>query len=158
MRNMSERISEEFLQKFIGLPVPPIKLQVRGKTLVEYAEAIGSTNPKYIGDDPIAHPSYVGTSAVLALINSADVTAENDEGEQVKLIKNPLKVVHGGQNYKFSDVPVKDGDLITTEGIISNVVIKGDNLFLYADVASKNQNGEVVLETTIYGICTKGGW
>lgn len=155
---MSERLSEELLEKFKGMAVPPIKLQVRGKTLVEYAKAIGSTDPKYIGDDPIAHPSYVGTSAVLALINSADVTVENDEGEQIKLIKNPLKVVHGGQNYKFYDVPVKDGDLIITEGAISNVFIKGDNLFLYADVTSKNQNDEVVLETTIYGICTKGGW
>nr|MDO8110113.1 MaoC family dehydratase [Candidatus Sigynarchaeota archaeon] len=107
---------------------------------------------------PIAHPAYVGAFVVKALFNLADVVLKNDKGEDVKLILNALKVVHGGQNYKFTGVPVKDGDLLTTDGVLDDLYIKNEMLFVFAKCVTKNQDGKVVLETTLSAIFRKGGF
>ncbi|MHA1697506.1 MAG: FAS1-like dehydratase domain-containing protein, partial [Promethearchaeota archaeon] len=65
---------------------------------------------------------------------------------------------HGGQDYEFFDATVKDGDVLTTSGLLSEVFIKNNMLFLYADFETKNQNDETVLKTRISAICRPGGF
>ncbi|MHA1698701.1 MAG: hypothetical protein ACTSWN_07680, partial [Promethearchaeota archaeon] len=90
---MSERLTPEILEEFKGQKIEGVKTKVRKKNLIKFANAIGAKKPKYFGDDPVAHPAYVGTIVVKALFNVADVKVKNDKGEDVMLIKDPLKVV-----------------------------------------------------------------
>ncbi|MHA1792099.1 MAG: FAS1-like dehydratase domain-containing protein [Promethearchaeota archaeon] len=155
---MSERLTPELLEKFKNVEVEPVKTKVRKKGLLKFAESIGAKKEKYFGEDPVAHPAYVGTIVVKALFSLADVKVKNDKGEDVKLIVNALKVVHGSQDYEFTDVPVKDGDILITTGKLSEVFIKNNMLFMVADCVTKNQNEQVVLKTRIGAICRAGGF
>ena len=155
---MSERLTEDIIEKFKTYEIPEVKSKIRKKNLVKFAESINAKKEKYFGDNPVAHPAYVGTIVVKALLSLGDAAVKDKDGNDVKLILNPLKIVHGGQNYKFSDVPVKDGEMIFTTGTLKEVYIKSGMLFLVASCTTKNETGDVVLETEINAICREGGF
>lgn len=156
---MSERLTPEILEKFQEVRIDPVKTKIRNKRLVKYAKAIGTTQEKYLDkEDPVEHPSYVGTIVVKALLGLADVAIEGPDGEEIKLILNPLYVVHAGQDYEFTDVHLKDGEKLLTNGKLDEVFIKDGMLFLVANCETTNENDEIVLKTRITAICRQGGF
>ncbi|MHA1683731.1 MAG: FAS1-like dehydratase domain-containing protein [Promethearchaeota archaeon] len=147
------RLTPALLEEFKKVEIDPVKTKVRKKNLIKFADSIGAKQAKYFGDDPIAHPAYVGTIVVKALFSLADVEVKGE-----KLITNALKVVHGGQDYEFTDIPVKDGDMLLTTGKLDEVYIKNEMLFMIAGCTTKNDRDEVVMKTKISAICRKGGF
>lgn len=156
---MSERLTPALIEKFMSIEIPPVKTKVRSKNLAKFAKSIGAKKAKYFDkDNPVDHPAYLGTIVVKALLSLADVAVTDDDGNNQKLILNPLKVVHAGQDYEFTDVPLKDGDIILTTGKLSEVYVKNGMLFIFADCETKNEAGELLLKTRISAICREGGF
>ena len=48
---MSERLTEDILEKFKGYEIAPVKSNIRKKNLVKFAESINAKKSKYFGDD-----------------------------------------------------------------------------------------------------------
>jgi hypothetical protein len=156
---MSERLTPDLLQKFMNIETDAIKTKVRNKNLVALAQAVGFKATKFTGEPAAISPAYIGTLIVKGLFSLADAAVKNDKGEDVKLITNPGKILHGSMSYKYQDLDsVKDGDVLLTTGKLSKVFVKNDMLFLYADMTTKREDGTVVQETSIGAICRKGGF
>jgi hypothetical protein len=156
---MSERLTPDLLKKFMNIETEAIKSKIRNKNITALAEAIGHKDKKYLGEGAALSPAYIGTLVVKGLFSLADAAVKNDKGEDVKLITNPGKILHGSMGYKFHDLDsVKDGDVLFTTGKLTKVFIKNDMLFLYADMITKREDGTVVQETSIGAICRKGGF
>lgn len=156
---MSERLTPDLIQKFMNIETEPIKTKVRNKNLVAFAEAIGLKDKKFLGEGAAISPAYIGTLIVKGLFSLADAAVKNAKGEDVKLITNPGKILHGSMSYKFQDLDaVKDGDILLTNGKLTKVFVKNDMLFLYADMTTKREDGTIVQETNIGAICRKGGF
>lgn len=157
---MSERLPEDLLKKFVGTAINDVKTRIRTKKLVKFAKAIGAAEEKYIGDNAIQHPAYIGSIIVKALFSLADAKVQNEKGEDVKLITNAGKVLHGGQGYKYypDAPPLKDGEIIVTSGKLTNVYIKNGMLFLEAKMTTKNEAGEIVQDTFLSAIVRPGGF
>lgn len=156
---MSERLPPELLNKFMNLETEPIKSKIRGKNISALAEAIGHKESKYLGEGATLSPAYIGTVVVKGLFSLADASVKNAKGEDVKLITNPGKILHGSMGYKYSNLgAVKDGDVLLTTGKLTKLFVKNDMLFLYADMVTKKEDGTVVQETNIGAICRKGGF
>lgn len=155
---MSERLTPELLEKFKGVSVDDVKTRIRNKNLIALAKAVGAKNPKYFGDSPVVHPAYIGTVIVKALFSLADAKVQDENGNDVLLITNPGKILHGGQGYKYYDAEVKDKDVLITSGSLENVYIKNEMLFMEAKMVTKKEDGTLVQETFISAIARKGGF
>lgn len=156
---MSTRLPPELLNKFMNLETEPIKSKVRNKNTTALAEAIGHKDKKFLGEGACISPAYIGTLVVKGLFSLADASVKNAKGEDVKLITNPGKILHGSMGYKFGNLDsVKDGDVLMTTGKLTKLFVKNDMLFLYADMVTKKEDGTVVQETNIGAICRKGGF
>ncbi len=156
---MSERLTPDLLKKFMNIETEPIKSKIRNKNITALAEAIGHKDKKYLGEGAALSPAYIGTLVVKGLFSLADAAVKNDKGEDVKLITNPGKILHGSMGYKFHNLDaVKDGDVVLTTGKLTDVYIKSDMLFLYAAMTTKKEDGTLVQETKIGAICRKGGF
>ncbi len=126
--------------------------------MIAFAESIGAKDPKYFGENPVAHPAYIGTFVVSALFALADVSVKDAAGNDQKMILKPTMAVHGGQGYKYHDVPVKDGEIIILSGALTNAYIKNDMLFVEANLQAKKEDGTLVQDNFISAIVRKGGF
>jgi hypothetical protein len=155
---MSERLTPELLEKFVGLSAEPIKVKVRAKQLSALAEAIGLKDEKYIGATPAMNPAYIGTTVIKGLFALADAAVKDDDGNDVKMVTNPGKILHGAMGYKFFDEPVNDGDILIAEGSITKAEIKNGKLFFDVFMTTRKEDGTPVQETKIGVICREGGF
>nr|MDO8084524.1 MaoC family dehydratase N-terminal domain-containing protein [Candidatus Sigynarchaeum springense]MDO8117034.1 MaoC family dehydratase N-terminal domain-containing protein [Candidatus Sigynarchaeota archaeon] len=156
---MSARLPPELLEKFKDLETEPIKSKIRNKNTTALAQAIGHKDQKFLGEGATLSPAYIGTLVVKGLFSLADAAVKNDKGEDVKLITNPGKILHGSMGYKYSNLDaVKDGDVLITTGKLTKIFVKNDMLFLYADMTTKKEDGTVIQLTNIGAICRKGGF
>ena len=114
--------------KIIGQTLKPGKFKVRAKKLVEFAECLKFKQPEFLGDDPIAHPSYANAYAAPAIASAFE--AKNPDGSLI--ITDPLKILHGGQVYTFPKgaPPIKDGDKIKSVPSITNGEIKKNGMLV----------------------------
>ncbi|MHA1338490.1 MAG: FAS1-like dehydratase domain-containing protein [Promethearchaeota archaeon] len=170
---MSEIDEEEMtkkLQRFVGFKTGKSIHRIKGKKLVEFAKALGDTNPKYVGvektpdgkDDYskiVAHPAYpacftVQTGGALYSLDSL----KHEDGSP--LIKNMGKLLHTAQVYDYTGcVPITTKiKKIYTEGTVTKIWVKGGLLWIETTLESKSDTGDLVCTT----ICTvgirKGGW
>ncbi len=60
---------------------------------------------------------------------------------------NLLLLVHGEQEFEFFDV-MRDGDVMTTTGEITQIYEKGDKDFVVVVTESRNQHGKLVVRGT----------
>ncbi|MHA1269715.1 MAG: FAS1-like dehydratase domain-containing protein [Candidatus Helarchaeota archaeon] len=121
-------MSEDF-SGLIGLELKGSSFKVKKKKLIEFAKSIGAKQAKFLDEnDPVAHPAYANAYVFPALMKVND--AKRSDGSS--LIKNPLKILHGGQGYTFPKdaPPIKDGDKIRTVPKIKNIEIKSNGMML----------------------------
>jgi len=120
-------MSKDF-SSLIGLELKGTSFRVKKDKLINFAKSIGAKQSQYLSDDPIAHPAYANAYVFPALMKVND--AKGPDGQQI--IKNPLKILHGGQGYKFpkGSPPIKDGDKIKTTPKIKNIEIKSNGMLL----------------------------
>ena len=160
-----EKLSEKY-QVFIGRELNKQIFRVKGKKLIEFAQSVGMTAPKYtkveITED--GKSDYSKIVAVPTFPNCWTVDACFDmvswvEGEQ-KLIKNFNKVLHTSIEYDYSkaEVPIQHGQKLYTTGILARAYIKGDKLWLENELKTKTKDGKLVCEAVSTVCVRKGGY
>ncbi len=143
-------MSEELFQKLIGREVNSAPFTVDAQHMIDYTESVGVIDPKY---KEVAFPAYVATFVLPSLWDWRQKTPEYKE-----LVKDPRYIVHGGQEYEFTDIDIKPGDILTSKTRLDNIFIKKDMLFLIYKVYTTNQNDKLVVTTTITIIVRPGGF
>jgi hypothetical protein len=143
-------LSQELIQKIIGRETTAPSFKVEVQHMIDYAESVGAFDPKY---REVAFSGYVSTFVLPALWHWRQQIPEYKE-----LVKDPRYIVHGGQKYEFAEAEIKPGDILTNKIRIDEIYIKKNMLFLIYKVITTNQNGQLVLTTTITIIVRPGGF
>lgn len=169
---MSEINEEELtkkLQKYVGFQTGKSIYRVKGRKMVRFAKAIGSSNPKYteVGktedgkkdySNIVGHPAMpacftVQTGGALYTLDSL----KNDDGS--KILTNMGKLLHTGQKYDYTGtIPITHKTKLYTYGTVSKIFVKSGILWIEITLETKTKKDELVATT----ICTvgirKGGW
>ncbi|HUX99880.1 MAG TPA: MaoC family dehydratase N-terminal domain-containing protein [Candidatus Deferrimicrobium sp.] len=143
-------MSQELIQKIIGREITSPPFKVEAQHMINYAESVGVFDPKY---REVAFPGYVSTFVLPALWYWRQQIPEYKD-----LVKDPRYIVHGGQKYDFNDAVIKPGDILSNIIRIDDIFLKKNMLFLIYKVITTNQNGQLVLTTTITIIVRPGGF
>lgn len=143
----------------IGQKLKASKFKVKKKKLIEFAKSIKAKQTQYLDEnDPVAHPAYANAYVLPSLM--AITEAKNADGSQ--LIKNPLKILHGGQDYSYPKgaPPIKDGDKLVTTPSIKNIEVKSNGMMLITCNAETVKDGtnEVVCNSEIGVVVMPGGF
>ena len=120
----------------IGTELKPSRFTVKKKKLLAYAESIGATQAVYNDpENPHAHPAYANSFS-LDCLNSITGLKSPDGSP---LIKNPMRMLHGGQGYKFpkNSPPLEDKDKLLTIPKIIKAEVKESNQMLVIEVEAK---------------------
>lgn len=169
---MSEVNEEEInkkLQKFVGFKTGKSIYRAKGRKMVRFAKAIGSTDPRYTEikktdegkkdySDIVGHPAMpacftVQTGGALYALDSL----KNDDGS--KVITNMGKLLHTGQAYDYTGtIPITHKTKLYTYGTITKIYVKSGMLWIETTLETKTKKDELVCTT----ICTvgirPGGW
>lgn len=108
---------------------------VRREDLIEFALAIGETNPRYFGDDPVASPTFI-------------VRFRGKRFFHPKLPRDMVASgVDAGKDITFG-APIRSGDVITSRMALHDIYEKtgrtGTMVFLVGRQTLMNQRGEMV--------------
>lgn len=156
----------EFLIKTLkDMEIPgSARFKCRYKKMVNFAKIYGITDPKYIG------PEEEGIIACHAFANAFTINAfyilvpnlkVTQNGEERLMVLNPNKLLHAGNKYNWEDcVDVKNGDVLTATGKISNVWLVENSMILFVQLllTVKNQNDELVCKVTSNAALRPGGY
>ncbi|MHA1265632.1 MAG: FAS1-like dehydratase domain-containing protein [Candidatus Helarchaeota archaeon] len=141
---------EKLIQELIGQECEAPPFQVSAQHIAEYAECLGVTDQRY---KETAFPAYAATFVLPALWHWREQIPKYYE-----LVKNPRYIVHGGQEYVFTEVEIKPGDTLSSKVRMDDIFIKKNLLFLIYKVSTTNQHNQLVLTTTITIIVRPGGF
>ena len=130
-------------RKFIGKRYGPMTYEVCKEKIKEYARAIKNEDPHYVDDEFAARSKYGGIIAppTFAVIYSGQLAMPFFMDPELKL--DFAMLVHGEQEFQFHEI-VRPGDVITTEGNISNIENKEKVDVVTLDAYSRNQEGRLV--------------
>jgi hypothetical protein len=143
-------MSEALIEQLTGREVKAPPFTVERQHMLDYTESIGVSDPKY---REIAFPGYAATFVLPALWHWRQAVPEYKD-----LVKNPRYIVHGGQEYEFTNIDIRSGDTLTSITRMDKIFVKKQMLFLIYKVTTTNQNGQLVLTTTITIIVRPGGF
>ena len=128
----------------VGKRYPPTVYAVGREKVVEYAQAVGETNPLHL-DYKAARAA--GFADVVAPPMFAVVFAGRAMGPALfdpEVGMNFARMVHGGQEFSFEQLVVA-GDEIETEVAVKEIYERdGLGFYIYESV-SRNQRGEEVV-------------
>ena len=156
-------MSRDF-SSLIGMELKGTLFRVKKEKLAEFAQSIGAKQSQFLSEDPIAHPAYANAFVLPALMKVTDAKAA--DGQPV--IKNPLKILHGGQVYTYPKdaPPIKDGDKIMTTPKIKNIEVKSNGMLVLdleatSTIEKSNDEskiGKVVVVSGIGVVVMPGGF
>ena len=164
-----EKLSEKF-QIFVGKELNKTITRIKGKKMIEFAESVGLTAPKYVDAPEVdGKPDYTKIVAVPTFPNLWTVDACFDmvnweyprkEGEEKaeRFIKNFNRVLHTSIEYDYTnaEVPMQHGQKLYTTGILARAYVKGDKLWLENKLKTKTKDGKLVVEATSM-VCVRAG-
>ena len=138
-------------------------ISVRYKTLVNFAKVYGITDPKYVGseEDIIACHAFANHYNVKSLYKLLLGMKLEQDGKPRDFILNLGKLLHAGQKYNWEGcVDIKPGDKLTAKGKWGKVWVIEKNMILFAEllVTIKNQNNELVCNSTVSAAIRSGGY
>ncbi len=156
----------EFLIKNVkGVDIPgSAKVNIRYKTLVNFAKVYGITDPKYISseEDGIvachAFANHFTIKAVYKLLLSFNLV---QDGKTRGIMLDPGKLLHTGNVYNWEGgVDVKPGDKLKVSGSCEDVWLNEKNMILFYKFLINviNQNEEPVCNVVITAGIRKGGY
>ncbi|WP_085993062.1 FAS1-like dehydratase domain-containing protein [Oceanobacillus senegalensis] len=139
------------VKDLIGVQYEPYTMEIEKGKVREFAEAIGEDNPIYYDLESAKKEGFKGIPIPLTFLTSVDFWAGPSFEEKVKKLQiNPVKVLHGEQEYEFiGDIYV--GDVLSVESKVVDVVVKqgssgGMNL-ITTENKYFNLNGELVAKS-----------
>ena len=134
--------------------------------MVAYAKALKVKQPEFLGEDPIAHPTYA--NAYIAPLDHIFSLGNLKNSDGSPIITDLFKLLHGSHYYRFpkNAPPIKGGDKIKTSPTIKDAEIKKNGMLLITIealsviVASKDELkvGKEVCISEIGMIITPGGF
>jgi hypothetical protein len=167
-----EERSKKF-QIFVGKELNVKIFRVKAKKLIEFAESIGMTAPKYV-DAPlkedgkpdyskiVAVPTFPNSWTVDACFDMVSWTYPKKEGEEEpeKFIKNFNKVLHTSIEYDYSnaEVPIQHGQKLYTNGILAEVYEKGGKMWIKNKLQTKTKDGKLVCDAVSMVCVREGGY
>ena len=131
-------------QRFIGRQYIGTAYEVGREKIREYARAVGDLNALYLDKesgksskygDMIAPPLF----ACVCFMPVFDALCQDEE-----VFPDINKAVWGEQEFKFLEV-IKPGDIMTTEGKITDIYRKQDMDFVVFEMILTNQRGQQVV-------------
>ena len=146
---------------------------MKGKKMVEFAEALGDLNPKYIevgtSEDGkpdyskiVAHPAYPNVFSFDAALDLLGWKFPLKEGqkEAQKLILSFNKVLHTGQSYDYSkaEVPIVHGMKLYTTGYLEKAYIRNNRLWLQMHLDTHTKDGKLVVQSKVNTVFREGGF
>jgi hypothetical protein len=160
-------------QVFVGRKVNKSIHRMKGKNMVEFAEALGDLNPKYVEVEEkengksdyskiVAHPAYPNCFTVDAAMDLLGWKFPLKEGqtEATKLILSFGKVLHTGQTYDYSNAesPIVHGMKLYTTGFLEKAWIRNNRLWLQMHLDTHTKDGKLVVQTTVNTVFREGGF
>jgi acyl dehydratase len=124
----------------IGKQWPAFEYEVGREKIREYAHAVGETNPVHHDPQAAAEAGFPGVVAppMFAVVYSAGAMAPAILDPELGI--NLAAMVHGGQVFEWGE-PVCAGDVITTQGTLTEAYEKDRKQFFVFESNSVNQDG-----------------
>jgi len=172
MTEEEKELSKKY-QIFVGKELNKAIFRVKGKLMIEFAESVGLTNPKYteVGTKEDGKPDYSKIVAVPTYPNCWTVDCcfdmvnwryplKEGEKEAPKFITNYGKVLHTSQYYDYSnaEVPIQHGQKLYTNGILAKAYIKAGKLWLENLLDTKTKSGQLVVQSKVMVVVRQGGY
>lgn len=143
-----DAIKGNSLKEKIGIQYEPYSLKIEEGKIKEFAAAIGDDNPIYYSEVEAKKQGYKGIPIPLTFLQVVDLWGGPDFQEKVQILQlNPVKVLHGEQEYEFID-DIYAGDILSVTATVIDVVVKegssGGMDLITTENKYINQNGELV--------------
>ncbi|MHA1110685.1 MAG: FAS1-like dehydratase domain-containing protein [Promethearchaeota archaeon] len=174
MAQTEEEIEQsKMYQVFVGKQVNKDIHRMKGKKMVEFAQAFGDLNPKYVAvgtkedgkpdySTIVAHPAYPNCFTVNAALDLIGWKFPLKEGqtEPTPFIISFGKVLHSGQFYDYSNAerPIRHGDKLYTTGYLEKAWVRNKRLWLEMHLDTHCKSGELVVQTTVKTVFRDGGY
>ncbi len=131
----------------VGKGYQPFEYEVGREKIREYAHAVGEENPVHFDPQAAREAGFRGVVAppMFAVVYSAGAIAPAMLDPEVGM--NFAMMVHGGQEFAWSDV-VCAGDTITTTASVKDIEKRDDKTFYVFETVSVNQDGHEVVRGT----------
>ena len=118
-----------------GRRYPPTpSYEVSAAKIAEFARALGDDNPAYVGEQPIAPPTFV------AVISSAAWESMFDDPELDLALR---RIVHGDQRFTYRR-PLRVGDTVHATLTIDKVRNRGASDIISSSVEVETLAGELI--------------
>jgi acyl dehydratase len=131
----------------IGKTYPPSTYSVGREKVIEYADAVGETNPLYLDPGAAREAGHADVVAppMFAVVFSGRALAPALFDPEVGI--DFAHMVHGGQEFRWGPLVVA-GDEITTTTTVTDVSERRGIGFYVFETESVNQRGETVVTGT----------
>lgn len=140
----------------IGKTYEPTTYAVGREKIVEYALAVGETNPLHLD---VAAARAAGHADVVAPPMFAVVFSARALGPALfdpEVGLDFAHMVHGGQEFRWGPLVIA-GDEITTTATVKDISVRGGMGFFVFETESVNQRGETVVAGTWTNIVRAAG-
>lgn len=128
-------------ERVIGKKYAAPPIEVARHESIYYALAINEDNDAYFD---MRRPGGILVPPMYAVMYSAVPTANIVFDQEVGL--NMMMVVHYSQEFEWLK-PVRPGDSISTEGVITHITVKEKGAILGWQIEGKNQHGDIVVRS-----------
>ena len=139
----------------VGKQYPPFEYEVGREKIREYSNAVGESNPVHQDADAARAAGFRGVVAppMFCVVYSAGAMGPAILDPETGI--NLMMMVHGGQEFEWSE-PVVAGDTVTTTVTIKDLYEKNGMEFYVWESDSRNQDGKATVKGTWTNI-VRGG-
>jgi acyl dehydratase len=112
------------VKDLVGLEYAPYSFEVEKGKIKEFAAAIGDENPLYYDVEAAQKEGFQGIPIPLTFLQVIDLWGGYSFQEKTEKLKlNPVKILHGEQEYELVK-EIYAGDVLTVTAKVTNVDIK----------------------------------
>lgn len=136
------------VKRLIGFEYKPWSFEVEKGKIKEFVQAIGDDNPIYYDIEAAKKEGFQGIPIPLTFLQVVDNWGGYSFQERMEMLQlNPVKILHGGQEFQHHK-EIYAGDVLTSISRIIDVVTKtgstGEMDFITTEIMYYNQHGEFV--------------
>jgi len=138
---------ERDISRFVGKAFEPFQFVIERGKIKEFALAIGDDNPIYYQLEAAITNGYRDIPIPLTFPTAAEMWAGTDFDQLiVELQMNPLRVLHGEQEYQYLG-EICAGDVLTGQTRVASAATKRNMNFFVLETEYHNQQKELVLRS-----------
>lgn len=136
------------VKDLIGLEFKPYQFEIEKGKIKELIAAIGDDNPIYSSVEAAQEAGYENIPIPLTFLQVVDTWGGYGFDEKVKKLKlNPVKILHGEQEYEFFE-EIYPGDVLSVISKVVNAEVKkgstGGMDLITTENQYTNQKGKLV--------------